>query len=120
MALILTKTLPSHIEATYHRILALSIQYAPQGVNPGVTGPLVTVEIGEYLNKAARDAGAEPARREVRTFVAGGDIKAFMGPIYRLLSAPMEYEEVPSEDPQATPTLRPLRPELGYEGAAEG
>jgi hypothetical protein len=127
MAMLLEKELPSKVVASYHRILAMSVQFNLQNANPGVTGPLVSVEIGEYLSHAAREAGALPVRTEVRSFVAGGDVKAFLAPLYTLLSRPMTYEtvEVPhyeSLSPDGTPTMkgvtRPARPALGYEGAA--
>lgn len=98
MALQLDKALPSGVTATYHRILSMSVQYNLVGMNPGMTGPLVTLEIGEYLSQEARDSGATPLRTEVRSFMATEDIKAFLGPIYTILaSQPLGYQD-------ATPT----------------
>lgn len=118
MALLLEKQLPSGVVVSYHRILSINVNFNRAGLNEGVTGPLCTVEIGEYLSKEARDAGSIPVRTEVRSFVSSDDIKQFCAPLYRMLSAPMTFldlspEENPSGDPQ------PARPYLGYEGAGE-
>lgn len=106
MAMLLEKVLPSGVTTSYHRICSISVQYAPRVTNEGVTGPVVTVEIGEYLSPEARAAGAVPANTEVRHFVASDDVKAFLAPLYALLSQPLD----PVLDP-------PERPVLGYEGA---
>jgi len=98
MALGLPKDLACGVTAAYHRILSLSVQYNLAGMNEGTTGPVVTLEIGEYVSKEARDSGAVPVRTEVRSFMATDDIRAFLRPIYNLLAA---------------------NPDLGYAGATE-
>lgn len=142
----LPRELPSLVTATYHRILRVSVDYALQGANSGVDGPLVSLEIGEYLSAEARHAGALPIRTEVRTFVTSDDAKAFLGLLYAALSRPVDEppepvetpavpastlpgEPVPAEPAETPPTsafIPPAEPEpakpsprvlLGYEGA---
>lgn len=138
MAMHLDKELPCGITASYHRILAVSINLnTPAG--PEITGPVVSVEVGEYLSKEARDKGLAPIRTEVRTLVMGEEMKAILAPVYARLSEPMDYEERPVYDPADIAKLNstpgpelgdwtpapagveriPLRPCLGYEGACE-
>ena len=128
MALQLPKEHPSGVVAAYHRILRCSIDFAPQAANEGVTGPLVTVEIGEYLDEVSRRAGKLPVRTEVKTLVLsdlqGKDLRDV---IYAELAKPVEYVHVPvpehlKDDPVilSNPYFSakiPVRPALGYEGS---
>jgi hypothetical protein len=128
MALLLPKETASGVVASYHRILRCSIDFAPANANPGVTGPIVTAEIGEYLDEDSRRAGKYPVRTEVKTLVldslADKDIRDLL---YAELSKPVEYVQVPipehlKDDPATitNPYFQsriPKRPALGYEGA---
>jgi hypothetical protein len=126
MALELEKQLPSGVSARYHRILRLSVDYQP--LNPEVREPVVTVEIGEYLNEAARRDGKWPLRTEVKTFLLSEwSNKDPRDAIYTELTKPVEYVQVPipehlKDDPATLTnpyfqTSIPKRPALGYEGA---
>lgn len=74
------------LDSRYHRIMAISVRYDTDGLNPGVTGPLVTMDLGHYTTKAARNTGARPVRTSTVTFVASGDIQDFLAPLYRALN----------------------------------
>jgi hypothetical protein len=127
MALILDKELPSGVVASYHRILRFTVDYQP--MNPEVREPVVTVEIGEYVDGNVRAAGKWPIRTETKAFAlsdwAGADPRKLL---YAELAQPVEYTQVPipehlKNDPATLSnpyyqTKVPKRPALGYEGAA--
>lgn len=89
MALLLSKSLDCGVEARYHRIVAYSVDLSPVGVNPGVTGPIATVHIGEYLDDKSRTSGARPVRVETATFILEvGDLDGDLRPVlYSALAA---------------------------------
>jgi hypothetical protein len=74
---------PSGVVADYHRILRANADFVS---HPGKT--LVTVEIGCYLNREARDAGRPPVMTEIRTALIEGQ-EPSREAVYGWLSQPV-------------------------------
>jgi len=85
---------PSGVVAEYHRILRANADFVS---HPGKT--LVTVEIGCYLNKEARDAGKQPVMTEMRTVLIEGQ-EPTREAVYGWLSQPVRKLQIMTPMPR--------------------
>ena len=110
---------PSGVVAEYHRILRANADFVS---HPGKT--LVTVEVGCYLNREARDAGRPPVMTEIRTALIEGT-EPSREAVYGWLSQPVRKVQSMTPMPREGGIIESVPVEIedptsitGFNGAA--